>query len=329
MVAPSVWVLADDRAGNVNQALGVAEALGLPFEVKQIRYTGLAALPNFMRGASTLGLTDASVGQLSAPWPEVVIGAGRRVAPVSRWIKRMAGGRAFLVQIMFPGGYGAGAIGEFNLIAVPRHDSFSDILPTVLRITGAPHRVTPDRLDREAEAWRERFDGYPRPFISVLVGGATKNRPFGAREAADFADRLRRLQAEAGGTLLLTTSRRTPAEAVAVLERSLPQPMWLYKVGDTGENPYFGLLALADAVVVTGDSVSMCSEACATQGPVFIHAPPGMVAPKHARLHAELYRLGYARPFTGAFEDWSHPPLNAAREIALAVRQNLGLPLPG
>lgn len=325
MVAPSVWVLADDRAGNVNQALGVAEALGLPFEVKRIGYSRLAMLPNFVRGASTLGLTDETVDQLTAPWPEVVIGAGRRVAPVARWIKRMAGGRAFLVQIMYPGGYGPGAIGEFNLIAVPRHDAFTEILPTVLRITGAPHRVTPDRLDREAEAWRDRFDGYPRPFISVLVGGSTKNRPFGAREATDFAGRLRQMQAETGGSLLITTSRRTPPQAVATLERLLPQPLWLYKVGDAGENPYFGLLALADAVVVTGDSVSMCSEACATQGPVFIYAPDGFAAPKHARLHAELYRLGYARPFTGAFDDWSHPPLNAAREVALAVRQNLGL----
>lgn len=326
MAASSVWVLADDRAGNVSQALGVAEALGLPFAVKDIRYTGLAALPNFVRGASTLGLTGESVAGLTAPWPEVVIAAGRRTAPVARWVKRMAGGRAFLVQVMFPGGYGPGAIGEFNLIAVPRHDAFDEILPTVLRITGAPHRVTPERLDTEAEAWRDRFDGYPRPFISVLVGGSTKNRPFTTAMARDLAAKLRGLQTESGGTLLLTTSRRTPAEAVAVLERELPPPVWLYKVGDPGENPYFGLLALADAVVVTGDSVSMCSEACGTQGPVFIHAPVGFAAPKHVRLHEELYRLGYARPLTGGYVEWTHPPLNAAREIALAVRENLGLP---
>lgn len=326
MAAPSVWVLADDRAGNVSQALGVAEALGLPYAVKDIRYTRLAALPNFVRGASTLGLTEPSIAGLHAPWPEVVIAAGRRCAPVARWIKRMAGGRSFLVQVMFPGGYGPGAIGEFNLIAVPRHDTFDQILPTVLRITGAPHRVTPDRLDRETAVWEDRFDGHPRPFISVLVGGATRNRPFTAALARDLAAKLRGLQAETGGTLLITTSRRTPAEVVQVLERELPPPCWLYKVGDPGENPYFGLLALADAVVVTGDSVSMCSEACGTQGPVFIWAPPGFAAPKHVRLHEDLYRLGYARPLTGAFTDWTHPPLNAAREIALAVRENLGLP---
>ncbi|WP_404385595.1 mitochondrial fission ELM1 family protein [Caenispirillum salinarum] len=325
MVAPSVWVLADDRAGNVNQALGVAEALGLPYEVKDIRYTRFAALPNIVRGASTLGLTADSIAGLRAPWPEVVIGAGRRVAPVARWIKRMAGGRAFLVQIMRPAGLTPGAVGEFNLIAVPRHDKVDDILPTVLRITGAPHRVTPERLDRESEHWRDRFDGYPRPFIGALVGGATKNRPFTADMARDLAGKLRGLQTETGGTLLITTSRRTPAPVVEVLERELPPPTWLYKVGSAGENPYFGLLSLSDALVVTGDSVSMCSEACGTQGPVFIWAPPNFAAPKHERLHQELYRLGYAKPLTGGFVDWTHPPLNAARDIALAVRENLGL----
>lgn len=325
MVAPSVWVLADDRAGNVNQALGVAEALDLPFEVKTIRYTRWAALPNVVRGASTLGLTDDSVAALKAPWPEVVIGAGRRVAPVARWIKRRAGGRAFLVQIMRPAGLTPGAVGEFNLIAVPRHDAMTDILPTVLRITGAPHRVTPERLDREATQWNDRFDGYPRPFIGVLVGGPTKNRPFTADMARDLAEKLKGLQAETGGTLLITTSRRTPPEVVAVLERDIPPPVWLYKVGSAGENPYFGLLSLSDAVVVTGDSVSMCSEACGTQGPVFIWSPPGFAAPKHERLHQDLYRLGVAKPLTGGFIDWAHPPLNAARDIALAVRENLGL----
>ena len=46
-VSPAgIWVLADDRVGNVSQCLGVAEALGLPYEIKTIRYDRLGALPN-------------------------------------------------------------------------------------------------------------------------------------------------------------------------------------------------------------------------------------------------------------------------------------------
>src|SRR5262245_16456331 len=113
----SIWVLTDDRAGNVAQALGVAEALGRPFTVKDIRYTPLAKLP--LQGASVLGLTGESRMTLAPPWPGLVIAAGRRTAPVARWIKRQSDGRTRIVQIMYPG---RRAAADFDLIAVPRHD---------------------------------------------------------------------------------------------------------------------------------------------------------------------------------------------------------------
>ncbi|MBC7905941.1 MAG: mitochondrial fission ELM1 family protein, partial [Rhodospirillaceae bacterium] len=113
-----VWVLADDRAGNVGQCLGVAEALGWPFVVKQIRYGGLGRLPNVLRGASLLGIDGDSAAGLVAPWPRLVIAAGRRTAPVARWIKRQSGAK--LVQIMDPG---PGGRAEFDLIAIPAHDA--------------------------------------------------------------------------------------------------------------------------------------------------------------------------------------------------------------
>ena len=79
---PLIWVLADERRGTANQALGVAEALGLPFEVKDIRHGVLARLPNFLLGASRVGLTAASAAALGPPWPDLVIAAGRRAGAV-------------------------------------------------------------------------------------------------------------------------------------------------------------------------------------------------------------------------------------------------------
>jgi len=93
----------------------------------------------------------------------------------------------------------------------------------------------------------------------------------------------------------------------------------VFRWGESGTNPYRGFLALADAIVVTGDSVSMCSEACASGKAVFIAAPEAITAPKHQRLHRELYDAGLARPFNGTYAAWTHPPLNAAGEIAAAV----------
>lgn len=319
---PPVWVLADDRAGNVGQALGVAEALGLPFAVKPVRYTRLGGLPNALRGASLVGVTAETRDALTPPWPRLVIAAGRRTAPVARWIKRRSGAR--LVQVMDPG---PGGRAEFDLIAVPNHDGHAPEGGNVLRVTGAPHRVTPAKLAEAAELWRPRFAHLPRPWVALIVGGATKNRPFTAVMAAELGADVAALAGRAGGSVLVTTSRRTGAEAEQALLAAIPEPRFVHCWGAAGDNPYFGFLALADALVVTGDSVSMACEACAASAPVYLYAPEGWAAPKHARLHEELERLGLARRLTAgaAFEAASHPPLNAALDIARAIRETMGV----
>jgi mitochondrial fission protein ELM1 len=264
----------------------------------------------------------------------VVIAAGRRTAPVARWIKKNAGKKVILAQIMNPGRRGAD---EFDLIAVPRHDG--DLpdgdAPNVMRVTGAPHRLTAERLASAADAWRGRIAGLPKPYITLIVGGATHRKPFPLDLARDLGEGVSRMAGQTGGSVLFASSRRTGAAAEDALVSALTAPhkafLWSKAAGEgrhllgggapprANDNPYFGFLALADAIVVTGDSVSMCSEACATPAPVYIYAPEGMVAPKHARLHRHLFEAGFARPMSGRFERWTHPPLNAAAEIAQKV----------
>ncbi len=319
-----LWVLADDRAGNVAQAVGVAEATGRPFITKEIRYTPWARLPNILRGASLLGLTkDSRAAVQQSPPPDLVLAAGRRTAPVARWLKRHYGAR--LVQIMDPGW---GGREDFDLIAIPSHDRHSVTGPAVLPITGAPHRVTAERLATARQQWQPYWQAQaqplPRPWLGVIVGGATKNHPFDAAMAESLAAHCAAFQHQTGGSVLLTTSRRTGPVATAVLKQRIAAPCFLHLWGETArDNPYFGLLATADALLVTGDSVSMCSEACAAAAPVYLFAPDGRVSAKHARLHHQLYTEGYARPATELlpFRPLPHPPLNAAETIVAALRQ--------
>ncbi len=317
-----IWVLADDRAGNVAQALGVAEALGRPFIVKDIRYTPLAKLPSALQGASLLGLTGESRMGLTAPWPDLVIAAGRRTGPAARWIKRQSGGRTRIVQIMYPG---RRAAADFDLLAVPHHDCAlpGGDAPNILRITGAPHRMTEQRLAAAAETWSPRFNMLRRPFVAVMVGGATHSRPFPAASAAALGRQAAAMAAFLNGSVLLTTSRRTGAEAEAALLNAIPEPRHVFLWSHGGDNPYLGYMALADRIIVTGDSVSMCSEACATGKPVHIYAPPDLVGAKHARLHRELYDLGLATPLEAA-SITNAAPLNAATAIATAIERLLG-----
>ncbi len=306
----SIWVLADDRPGNVSQALGVAEALGKPFIVKTIRYNALGRLHNALRSASRFGLEHWSRKGIEAkPPPTLVIAAGRRTAPLARWLKRRYGAR--LVQLMDPGWPGRE---RFDLIAAPLHDELPKA-PNVIRTLGACHRATPQLLAAEGQRWKDRLPDLPRPWTLVSVGGSTAQRRFGAADARALIEGCRNLP----GSLLVVTSRRTGAEAEAALAEALPSNGWLCRWRDRADSPYLALLGLADSVVVTGDSMSMCCEACANGGPVFIFAPERLAEPKHAALHQALYERGYARPLGGDSTPWRHPPLNASGEVAAEI----------
>ncbi len=323
MTNKTVWVLADNRAGNTAQALGVAEALGATIETKKVNYTKAVVLPNILRGASTLGITEQTLQEIKEPFPDVAIAAGRRAAPLLRYIKKQSGGKTKIVQIMFPGYFG---LSDFDLVVLPNHDGCRLVRPNIMRITGAPHRITTQRLAAEKEKWEKVFEGMPSARIAVIVGGATKDKPFTAEMAKDLAQRCIALQRNAGGgSFLVTTSRRTGEQQEKIIREALPEPKFFYGWGNKEiENPYFGFLALADYIVVTGDSVSMCSEACAAEAPVYIYAPQGTVGKKHALLHQELYQKGYACSLDEnpvVMQKTEHKKLNPAWDIAEKIKE--------
>lgn len=310
---PTVWLMEDDRAGNVSQLLGVAEALGWDFEEKKIEYTKWVKLPNLVRGSSTIGIKNESLDLLTAPYPDVVIGAGRRIFPLLRWIKKKSKGRTKIVQLMNP----SAPFRYADLIVLPIHDGYKGSAKNVLQTVGAPHRVTREKLDEHKPKWENVLGKMPAPRVSVIVGGPTKNAPFTKQMAQSLGLGVLDLSP---ASIMVTTSRRTPAEVVDTLKSIFPkEKTFFYQYGDEGENPYFGLLAWADKIVVTGDSMSMCSESCAAGVPVFIFAPEGTAGQKHMRFHNQLYQGGYAMPL-GSGRTAFGSPLNASTEVAEKIK---------
>ncbi len=313
---PLIWVLVDPRAGTANQALGVADKLGLAFVEKPLEYSGFARLPNF--GASLRALTAASKAIIEPPWPDMVIAAGRRSAAVARYVRKQSPSTR-LIQIMDPGG----DLSVFDLLAIPAHDK-PPVADNILPVTGAPHRINADGLKAAGQEWIDRFEGMPRPWIAVLVGGATKRKPFPPAVAARLSKSVVALAETVAGSLLVSTSRRTGA-SIDAFSAELPPASYLYRYDDPGPNPYHGLLALADGIVVTGDSVSMVCEACAPGVPVWIFSPPGFAIEKHESLHRDLYERGAARPLSDEWTDWQPAPLDEAARIAVRARELLSL----
>ncbi len=321
-----VWILADERIGNVHQCLGVAEALDVPYRTKRLAYNRRARLPNLLLGRTLAHLKKESAAAVAPPWPDIVIAAGRRTVPVARTIKRRSGERAFLVQLMWPGAPAA----DLNLIATPAHDRIRP-RPNLLRTVGAPNHVTPQRLAAAREAWRDRLAGVSPPRIAALVGGDTRHHGFTPALARELGRQASDLARKVGGSLMISTSRRTGAAASEALMAAVGNGTECHLWRGTEENnPYLAYLALSDILIVTGDSTSMCTEACATGRPVYIFAPDGATAAKHRLLHERLYARGCARPLTAACADadpigWRYRPLNDAETIAREILRRTGL----
>ncbi len=310
-----IWVLLDDRAGNRSQALGVTGALGLPITEIELQYGPAAKLPNMILGASLSGLTASSKKALQPPWPSLVVSAGRRTAPIARWIKAQSRDITRLVQIMDPGS----GRNDFDLMCLPAHDQPVEGSNTLV-IAGAPHGMTPAKLKSAAAMWSEKLNAAKVPRMAVMIGGSTRRRTFTNEMARTLCQQVNHIATQSHGSLLVTTSRRT-GDAVNTISKTLDGSAMLHRWDSDDENPYAGYLALADVIIVTGESVSMCSEACATGRPVYIFAPPELITPKHARLHQSLYDGGYAKPFTGTIDlEWAPQKLSVAEDIASEIR---------
>jgi len=311
------WVVTDGKSGMENQCVGLAEAVGLPFAVKRIDLPApwrwlspqiIAAAPERL---------GARGDRLPPPWPRLLIATGRASVGPAMVIRRRSNGATFAVQIQNPGV----AARHFDLIVAPEHDRLTDA--NVISTVGALHRVTPERLAAEARTFAPALAHLPRPLLAVLVGGNNKSFRFDAAVAARLGEGLASLCERSGAGLAVTVSRRTGVEATAALRdrlRNLPAVLW----DGTGANPYFGYLGLADAIVVTCDSVSMTSEAAGTGKPVYVFDLPGRRR-KFDAFHASLLRRGITRPFAGALEQWTYQPPRDTERVAAEVRRRLEL----
>ena len=202
------------------------------------------------------------------------------------------------------------ALSQFDFVVVPEHDRLQG--PNVIKTLGALHRVTAEKI-AQTEITYPALQALPAPRIAVLVGGPTKRQKVGTAQIKSLTDKLVHATKISGASLMVTPSRRTGAENIAALQtglKNVPHFIW----DGQGSNPYFEMLKLADFIVVTGESVSMVSEACATGKPVYVYYL--YHDKKLVRLHAELRQRGMTRVFKGQFEDWLYPPLNETQAVA-------------
>lgn len=295
-----------------SQCVGLAEALGLTPVIKRVR------LRKFWRDFSPYinlwkRLAISRKGdRLRPPWPDMVIASGRQSILPALHIKQMSGGKTFLIQIQNP----AIPTSNFDMVIVPEHDKLEG--KNVVSVQGALHRVTPEILKAQADKWAPAFAHLPRPYVAVLLGGSNGAYKLDPRFIMQFGEQLSALSKKEKVSLLVTPSRRTGDANMVLLSALLhdcPHMIW----DGQGDNPYYGMLGLADAIIVTCDSINMVSEACRTGKPVHVVQLPGH-SDKFSSFHQSLLIDKRIRFFDGSLVNLSPKPLDEMSRVASLVR---------
>lgn len=306
------WVLTDGKIGDEVPCFGLAEALGLTAERRIVRPRALFAALAPHGPIDLAERPDAPRSPLAPPFPEILIASGRRAIPYLRHARRAAGGATYTIFLKNPRIDPRVA----DLVWAARHDGLSGA--NVVSTLTAPHGLAPAALARARAAPDPRLAGLPRPRVALLVGGPSNSHRYDASDMAALLAAAASLH-EAGASLMITPSRRTPralregltAWAGAHAGRAF---FW----DGAGDNPYVGMLALADAVLVTADSTNMVGEAAATSAPVMVYEPSG----GHPRLTRYLDDLvaeaGLVR-WRGRLETRARAPFDATEELAREV----------
>ncbi len=254
-------IIAEDFAGMRSQGRGLAERTGFSWEFHPV-------ITNRGRLVSRLSVRfwPHSLG-LFAPFSlssatRLIISVGGKGGVAGAALGKRYG--LPVVQIQHP----RVKLSPFALVVASQHDRLEG--PNVLSVRTAMHDVTPARLEEAGKLWKDRIRAGAEKVLGVLLGGSNGRYRLEEAEAAVLSEKLAGFMQVTGVRCVLTPSRRTSRQALEVLRERLMPLGGVVMEGKGNENPYMGLLACADALAVTQDSVSMISEAVATDRPVCI-----------------------------------------------------------
>ncbi|MBI1327447.1 MAG: hypothetical protein GC136_07365 [Alphaproteobacteria bacterium] len=307
--AIKLWVITEGIAGTENQCLGIAGFLHAATEVKRI-----ALRQPWKTLSPYLGfeMAETFMPPFQGEWPKIVIASGRKAIAACNYIKAHSP-TTKIIFVQNP----RWNLKNFDLVVAPAHDDLHGA--NVLHTVATPNRIRASLLESECDKWTALAQ-LNAPRAAVLIGGSTKKYTI-------TQDDIEKLKADLKSiaqthSLMITASRRTGDENITALRSFVEGLSGTHYFWDgTGENPYFGLLAYADYIFATGDSLSMLSEAATTGKPVYrlLYGKP------HKRLekaHENLEKTGSVRLYKGTIETaWDYTPLNDAANIAAEIKR--------
>lgn len=312
------WTLSNNSIALQRQTRGVAHALGFtPIEkVARVKkpWQYLFFISHSLKHLSI----DSS--PLAPPWPDFLIACGYNVIRPAIQIKQLSRRHTRIIYVQDPGLYRR----HFDLIIAPQHDHCPG--NNVIETLGATHDLTDTFLAESKLTFQPTVAHLPPPYLSIFIGGSNKGYKLTQDNMIQLTDTLLNIAQQYPGSLLISGSRRTGDENLSYLKRQMENAHNVYLYDGQGENPYFGMLAMADTIMITNDSVSMISEACFTGKPVYILPLPNYTARrKLAEFTQQCQQSGYIRSFENKFESWCYQRLDECARITPIAKEKLDI----
>ncbi|MFW6035950.1 MAG: ELM1/GtrOC1 family putative glycosyltransferase [Halothermotrichaceae bacterium] len=312
----NILIISDRRPGHFNQSMGIAEQVKnaiidvvvINFSSKFSDFCGrlfgffhrfISFNRNLSDKALKILLNKDNYRDIVSKKPDIIISAGSSVAVVNILLGQL--NDAYSVVCMTPSIIGTS---PFDLAIVPEHDNppkKSNIFKTI----GAPNRINSDFVNKQTVLWNKIVDfnlqELNRPVVSLLIGGSNSFFDMKLDMITMLVEQSKKFVVKNNGTLLVTTSIRTPEDIKQMLKNKLSdksQCPLLIIAEEWDENPVPMMVNVSDIVIVTEDSVSMISEAVSGNERVLVAAlenHKNKKLPRYFKVTRLLNKEGYIK----------------------------------
>lgn len=292
-----VWIVSEGSPGHVSQSVGLADALAkqVPIRIERVecrpRLNGAArSLVRAWMGRNGRPLPDwilrrwlrVDLSAATASKPDLILSSGGKSVFAARSLAARHG-----VPYVFLGERKPYQSEWFHTVFTPsaREQGVNDV-----QIEMIPTQVTMAGVERAAAAWAGRPAGR---LWAMVIGGASVSHRYVAADWDALATGMNALSRREGIRWLVTTSRRTGADAEARLRAALDPEVVAAAVwwAEKPEKKMSAFLGAAECIYVTQDSVTMATEAVASGRFVVVVRPEVTLFPAGSFLPEYFTRL--------------------------------------
>ena len=283
-------ILSDNKAGHLRQSQTVAtilarelESRGLIPEIKTIEVRFKNRLSKWILnlcywwglGCLKIVLEPGSYRELVSEYADIIISCGKNLSLVNYILSK--DNLAKSIHIMRPQ---VSVSRKLNLILAPQHDSCKK-RPNLVTTQISPNLIDEKFLQAQTQALLSRLKGrgleLPKQRISLLIGGDTKEYIISKESIKVIIEGLKKLSEKLNLELLVTTSRRTSVQIEDLIKKEFKDftKCKLLIIASQNNIPEAvgAMLGLSSIVVVSGESISMVSEAVSSGRYVLVFNP--------------------------------------------------------